>query len=161
MLMKCCICELSGEKYWSVVGTTHEENLSILSKFSVAQRAFLRDIYSEIVSSENGSISSTDGLNLTRTIGVKLSMGEADAFLKDLYKGKWLCIKNGYFYMGVQSILEVMPYFRATYENNFHNCQLCKEIIFHAKRCEHCDKGFLNYCLILYEPEKRKRVPRL
>ncbi|OXU19658.1 hypothetical protein TSAR_015369 [Trichomalopsis sarcophagae] len=158
LLMKCGMCELSGEKYWSVVGTTHEENLSIPSKFSVAQRALLRDIYSEIISSEDGSISSTDGLNLTRTIGVKLSMGEADAFLKDLYKGKWLCIKNGYIYMGVRSILELMPYFRATYENNFHNCQLCKEIIFYAKRCKHCDKAFHNYCLVKYMSQKKESV---
>lgn len=65
----------------------------IPSEFSVAQRAFLREIYSEIVGSEDGSISSTDGLNLSRTLGVKLAMGDADAFLKDLYKRKWLYTK--------------------------------------------------------------------
>ncbi|OXU22562.1 hypothetical protein TSAR_008035 [Trichomalopsis sarcophagae] len=150
MAMKSGICEMSGEKYWSIVGTTHEESITVPSQFNTGQRAFLREIYSEIISADDGCISSTDCLNMSTTLDVKLSISDADIFLKYLTKGKWLLIKNGYVFMGVRSIVELMPYFRATYQDNFHNCTLCKEIVFHGQKCENCDKVFHYYCLAKY-----------
>ena len=36
--------------------------------------------------------------------------------------------------MGVRSVVELMPYFRETYQDNFHNCFLCKQVIFHVRK---------------------------
>lgn len=63
----------------------------IPSEFTPAQRTFLRVIYSEIITSEDGCISSTDCLNLSNNlIDCKLAMGDADLFLKNLIAKKWL-----------------------------------------------------------------------
>lgn len=60
------------------------------SEFSVAQRAFLRSIYEEIINSEDGCISSTVCLNLHHTIDTKLSIDDANKFLKHVINKKWL-----------------------------------------------------------------------
>ncbi|KAJ8678474.1 hypothetical protein QAD02_014261 [Eretmocerus hayati] len=150
MCMKSGICEMTGNKYWSVVGTVHEENLIIENEYTPAQKAFLRVIFSEIIGSQEKCIQNTDCLNLVHTFGHKMNMAEAESFLRRVVKQKWLHCKDGYYYMGVRSIIELMPYFRATYQDHFLNCDLCKEVVFNGQKCDHCPFAAHNYCLARY-----------
>ncbi|XP_014213566.1 non-structural maintenance of chromosomes element 1 homolog [Copidosoma floridanum] len=150
MAMKAGTCELTGQTYWSVVGTTHEDAVMLPSEFSKAERAFLRAVYSEIINSEDGYISSTECLNLTGTLDMKFSLSEADKFLKKVAAHKWLHLKDGSVFIGVRSIVEMMPYFRATYADNFHNCRLCKEVLFAGQKCPNCEEMYHNYCVAKY-----------
>ncbi|XP_011498260.1 PREDICTED: non-structural maintenance of chromosomes element 1 homolog [Ceratosolen solmsi marchali] len=156
MSMKAGICELTGNKYWSVVSTTHEETVKIPTELTQSQKMFLRSIYSEIIGGD-GCISSTSCLNLCNSLETKFSMIEADRFLKHLIKQKWLYCKDGNIYMGVRSIIELMPYFRATYQDNFHNCFLCREVVFHGHKCDNCDEMCHYYCLIEYAKNRNIR----
>lgn len=81
----------------------------IPSQFNTGQRAFLREIYSEIISADDGCISSTDCLNMSSTLDVKLSITDADIFLKYLSKENWLLIKVRNFY---HLSLEIVNFFK-------------------------------------------------
>jgi len=160
MAVKSGICEQTGDKFWTVVGTTHEEAITIPSEFSNAQRSFLRAIYAEIINAEEGCISSTNCLNLVSTLDTKFSINDADKFIKTVVRRKWLHSKDGFIYIGVRSIVELMPYFRATYADNFHNCFLCHEVVFSGQKCERCDKMYHNYCLTKYTSiQKENKCP--
>ncbi|XP_017754253.1 PREDICTED: non-structural maintenance of chromosomes element 1 homolog [Eufriesea mexicana] len=158
MLIKKAQCEITGQLYWILISTVLDEITRFQTEFSKGQLALLRAIFSEIITSDNGYIQSTTCLNLCSLPDVKLSKAEAEEFLDDIVKRKWLSYKDGYYYMGVRSITELMPYFRATYGSNLNVCYLCKQVIFHGKKCSNCESSFHLYCLkrfiIVYNPMK-------
>lgn len=62
-------------------------------EFSQAELALLRNVYSEIVTSSNGHVSSTWCLNLCSTLNVKLTKANAEEFLYEMVNKKWLACK--------------------------------------------------------------------
>ncbi|XP_033348346.1 non-structural maintenance of chromosomes element 1 homolog [Bombus vosnesenskii] len=147
MLIKKAQCEITGKLYWVLISTTLNEVTRYQTEFSKEQLALLRTMFSEIITSRNGCIQSTICLNLCSSLDIKMSKAGAEKFLEDIVNRKWLIYKNGYYYMGVRSITELMPYFRATYESNLNTCCLCKQVIFHGEKCTNCDTFFHLYCL--------------
>ncbi|XP_031776008.1 non-structural maintenance of chromosomes element 1 homolog isoform X1 [Apis florea] len=147
MLIKKAWCEITGQIYWILISTIFDEITRFQSEFSKDQLTLLRTIFSEIITSNNGCIQSTICLNLCSLPDIKISKAKAEEFLNDVVNKKWLAYKDGYYYMGVRSITELMPYFKATYENNLNICNLCKQIIFHGKKCNNCETSFHLYCL--------------
>ncbi|KAL7303291.1 hypothetical protein TKK_0004483 [Trichogramma kaykai] len=145
------VCEISGEKYWMVVGTTLEPSVKFPPMFKDPQNTYLKAIFTEIISSEDGSVSSTDCLNLVDNLPeIKLLKRDADIFLKEMYKMGYLCYREGFVFMGVKSIVELQPYFKATYQDNFYTCLLCKDILFHGQKCNNCEKIIHYHCMTKY-----------
>ncbi|XP_076294797.1 SMC5-SMC6 complex component Non-SMC element 1 isoform X2 [Lasioglossum baleicum] len=150
MLIKRCECEITGQLYWIFISTLLDEVTRFQDEFSKEQLALLRNIFSEIITSHNGFIPSTLCLNLCSLPDVKMSRGEAEEFLNIIVYRKWLAYQSGNYYMGIRSITELMPYFRATYEGNLNNCCLCKQVIFHGQRCNSCQSLLHLHCLRRY-----------
>lgn len=150
MLIKRCECEITGQLYWVFISTVLDEVTRFQDEFSKEQLALLRNIFSEIITSPNGFIPSTLCLNLCSLSDVKMSKGAAEEFLHIVVYRKWLAYQNGNYFMGVRSITELMPYFRATYESNLSNCCLCKQVIFHGERCNSCQSLLHLHCLRRY-----------
>lgn len=63
------------------------------SEFSKDQLALLRNIFSEIITSNNGCIQSTICLNLCSLPDIKISKAKAEEFLDDIVNRKWLAYK--------------------------------------------------------------------
>ncbi|CAK9815775.1 Non-structural maintenance of chromosomes element 1 homolog [Anthophora quadrimaculata] len=158
MLIRKTQCEITGQVYWVLISTVLDEVNRFQTEFSKAQLALLRTIFSEIITSNNGCIQSTACLNLCSSLDIKLTKTDAEEFLDDMVKRKWLAYKEGYYYVGLRSITELMPYFRATYEGNLSTCCLCKQVIFYGKKCDNCETFFHLYCLkryiMIYNPMK-------
>ncbi|KZC13367.1 PREDICTED: non-structural maintenance of chromosomes element 1 homolog isoform X2 [Dufourea novaeangliae] len=150
MLIKKAQCEITGQVYWVLISTVLDEVTRFQNEFSKGQLALLRNIFSEIITSSNGFAQSTSCLNLCSLPDVKLSKAMGEEFLNDAVNRKWLAYKNGNYYMGIRSITELMPYFRATYEGNISTCCLCKQVIFYSKRCDHCQSLLHLHCLKQY-----------
>ncbi|XP_076643993.1 SMC5-SMC6 complex component Non-SMC element 1 [Halictus rubicundus] len=150
MLIKRCQCEITGQLYWIFISTLLDEVTRFQDEFSKVQLALLRNIFSEIITSSDGFIQSTVCLNLCSLPDVKMSKGEAEEFLNAIVNRKWLAYQYGNYYMGVRSITELMPYFRATYEGNLSICCLCKQVIFHGERCNSCQSLLHLHCLKRY-----------
>lgn len=149
MLIKTVTCEVAGDTYWALTSTTLQDLNTFQIEFSKDQLALLRKIFSEIITSD-GFISSTACLNFCSLLDTKLLKIDANEFLDDVVKRKWLFLKNGQYYMGVRSIAELMPYFKATYEDSLQSCSICKEIIFFGKKCTHCETIMHLACLKKY-----------
>lgn len=147
MLIKKSQCEITGQAYWVFISTVLDDITRFQEEFSLGQLAVLRNIFSEIITSSNRCVQSTACLNFSSLPDIKLSKTEVEEFLTDIVKRKWLAYKEGYYYMGVKSITELMPYFRATYESNLSTCYLCKQIIFYGEKCDHCKSLLHLYCL--------------
>lgn len=150
MLIKTVICELTGDVYWAVTATTLQDINNFQVEFSRAQLELLRKIFSEIITAPDSCISSTACLNLCSFLDTKMLKIDAKEFLDNIVKRKWLFLKDGQYYVGVRSIAELMPYFKATYENSLHTCNLCEEIVLFGKRCTHCDTVMHITCLKKY-----------
>lgn len=147
MVIRKAECEITGQVYWIFVSTVLDDVMKLQEEFSKAQVAFLRNIFSEIITSENKCIQSTLCLNLCSLPDVKLQKVNAEKFLRDMVYRKWLIYKDGHYYMGVRSIAELMPYFKASYGSNLRTCSLCKQVIFHNKKCGNCESLLHLYCL--------------
>ncbi|XP_017885079.1 non-structural maintenance of chromosomes element 1 homolog [Ceratina calcarata] len=147
MLIKKAQCEITGQVYWVFISTVLDDITKFQTEFSKEQLAFVRNIFSEIMGSETGCIESIKCLNLCSIPEVKLSTTNAEIFLEDIVDRKWLIQKDGFFYFGVRTITELMPYFRANFGNNLSVCCLCKQVVFHGKRCDNCDQLVHLYCL--------------
>ncbi|XP_047352030.1 non-structural maintenance of chromosomes element 1 homolog isoform X1 [Vespa velutina] len=150
MMIKTVICEITGDTYWAVTSTILQDISSFQVQFSRAQLELLRKIFSEIITSTNGCVSSTICLNLCSSLDTKLLKIDATEFLDYIVDKKWLTLKNGQYYIGVRSIAELMPYFKETYDNSLHICNLCKEVIFFGQRCIHCEAMMHIICLKRY-----------
>ncbi|KMQ96559.1 non-structural maintenance of chromosomes element 1-like protein [Lasius niger] len=133
MIIKCTNCEVTGQLYWVCANTVQDKIASFHPEFSQAELALLRNIYSEIVTSNNGYVSSTWCLNLCSTLNQKLTKANAEEFLHKMINRKWLSCKNGKYYMGVRSIVELLQYFKETYQDNLHTCTLCKQVLFYVR----------------------------
>ncbi|XP_078040323.1 SMC5-SMC6 complex component Non-SMC element 1 isoform X2 [Augochlora pura] len=150
MLIKRCRCEITGELFWVFVNTELDPVTVFQDEFSKTQLLLLRYIFSEIITSNNGSAKSTFCLNLCSLEDITMTKADAEEFLNDMVNKKWLAYEAGDYYMGVRSITELMPYFRVTYENNLDTCCLCKETIFHGDRCITCKAMLHFHCLKQY-----------
>ncbi|XP_034181453.1 SMC5-SMC6 complex component Non-SMC element 1 [Osmia lignaria lignaria] len=147
MLIRKGQCEITGQVYWILISTVLDEVTRFQTEFSEAQLALLRNIFSEIITSSIRCVQSTICLNFCSSPDVKLSKTDAEEFLNDIVQRQWLVYKDGYYYLGVRSITELMPYFRATYENNLSTCCLCKQVIFYGNKCNYCEALLHLYCL--------------
>lgn len=147
MTIKCMNCEVSGQLYWVFTTTAQDKVASFHSEFSQTRLTLLRNIYSEIVASNNGCVSSTWCLNLCSSLHLQLTKADAEEFLCEIVKKKWLTSKNGQYFMGVRSIAELLQYFKDTYDDNLHTCALCKQALFYGAKCEECNTIMHIHCL--------------
>lgn len=150
MTIKCINCEITGELYWIFASTVQDKTASFNPEFSQAELALLRSVYSEIVTSHNGYVSSTFCLNLCSSLNVRLTKTDAEQFLQEMVNRRWLCSKEGKYYMGVRSIAELLQYFKDTYEDNLQICTLCKQELFYGEKCNSCNATTHVYCLENY-----------
>ncbi|XP_029167613.1 non-structural maintenance of chromosomes element 1 homolog [Nylanderia fulva] len=150
MIIKHINCEVTGQLYWVWTSTMQDKVASFHPEFSQAELALLRNIFSEIVTSNNGHASSTWCLNLCSSLNQKLTKANAQEFLHEMVNRKWLFCKDGKYYMGVRSIVELLQYFKDTYQENLQTCILCKQILFYAKKCDQCHTMTHVYCLKNY-----------
>ncbi|XP_011056937.1 PREDICTED: non-structural maintenance of chromosomes element 1 homolog isoform X1 [Acromyrmex echinatior] len=148
--IKCINCEVTGELYWIFMSTVQDKTASFVSHFSQAELALLRNVYSEIITSNNGCVSSTFCLNLCSSLNAKLTKTDAELFLLEMVDKQWLCCKDGKYYMGVRSIAELLQYFKDTYEGNLQICTLCKQELFYGDKCNKCDAITHVHCLKNY-----------
>ncbi|XP_032679145.1 non-structural maintenance of chromosomes element 1 homolog [Odontomachus brunneus] len=154
MIIKCINCEVTGQLYW-VFASISQETVKFQLEYSEAELALLNNIYSAIVTSDDGHVSSTWCLNLCSSLNVKLSKDKAQTFLQDMVEKKWLFCKNGQYYMGVRSIGELSQYFKDSHGDKLHTCTLCKEVLFYGEQCKQCNSMTHIYCLNAYTRGKR------
>ncbi|XP_012536712.1 non-structural maintenance of chromosomes element 1 homolog [Monomorium pharaonis] len=150
MVIKCVNCEVTGQLYWIFANTIEDKTARLHPEFSQVELALLRNVYSEIVTSNNGYVSSTLCLNLCSMLSVKLSKADAEQFLQKMVDRKWLCRKDGKYYMGVRSLAELLQYFKDTYDGNIQICTLCDQELFYGEKCKECFAMTHVYCLENY-----------
>uniref|UniRef100_A0A3P9MSM6 Non-structural maintenance of chromosomes element 1 homolog n=1 Tax=Poecilia reticulata TaxID=8081 RepID=A0A3P9MSM6_POERE len=106
-----------------------------------------------IVSSENGSASSTDILNSTDTMtSKKLKKSETEHLLTRLVQDKWLCERRGEYTLSTRCIIEMEPYIRTMYQDQVKVCHICHNIAFQCQICENpsCGIKIHNPCVARY-----------
>ncbi|KYN31874.1 Non-structural maintenance of chromosomes element 1 like protein [Trachymyrmex septentrionalis] len=150
MTIKRINCEITGELYWIFMSTVQDKTASYVSHFSQTELALLRNVYSEIITSDNSYVSSTFCLNLCSSLNAKLTKTDAELFLLEMVDRQWLYCKDGKYYMGVRSIAELLQYFKDTYEENLQICTLCKQELFYGDKCDKCDAITHVFCLKNY-----------
>uniref|UniRef100_A0A3Q0SFF7 Non-structural maintenance of chromosomes element 1 homolog n=1 Tax=Amphilophus citrinellus TaxID=61819 RepID=A0A3Q0SFF7_AMPCI len=106
-----------------------------------------------IVGSENGKASSTDILNTTDSMTTKkLKKSETEHLLSRLVHDKWLSEKRGEYTLSTRCIIEMEPYIRTMYQDQFKECHICRNIAFQCQICENptCGIKIHNPCVARY-----------
>ncbi|XP_014479942.1 PREDICTED: non-structural maintenance of chromosomes element 1 homolog isoform X2 [Dinoponera quadriceps] len=154
MIIKYINCEITGLLYWVFANTAQDTSIRPQLEYSEVHLTLLRTIFSEIVTSDEGHVSSTWCLNLCPSSNINLSKNSAQMFLNDMVEKKWLFCKDGQYYIGVRSIAELSQYFKDSHEDKLRTCTLCKQTLFYGQKCEQCDAVIHLYCLSTYTKDQ-------
>ncbi|KAI4494192.1 hypothetical protein M0802_009061 [Mischocyttarus mexicanus] len=150
MMIRTVTCEITGKTYLAIISTILQDMSSFQTQFPRTHLELFRKMLSEIILTNKGCVSSTECLNICSSVDSKFLKIDASQFLEYMVDKKWLLLKNGKYYIGVRSIAELMPYFKATYEDFLCPCNLCKEIVFFGQRCDNCEAKMHMTCLEKY-----------
>ncbi|KAK0162645.1 hypothetical protein PV327_006407 [Microctonus hyperodae] len=153
MGIKSANCELTGRKYWLFTSTVipDYENINYDTKlfleFTRCELKYLSKIFGMIVNSNEGCISSINCINLVGEMEEQFTRSQADEFIKKMIQRMWLSQVDGHIYLGVRSIIEFLPLFKAKFRGNLESCSLCKLTVFFGQNCDTCNIKFHTYCL--------------
>ncbi|XP_015113110.1 non-structural maintenance of chromosomes element 1 homolog [Diachasma alloeum] len=147
MTIKSTNCELTGKNYWVFTANVIDKVMTYPGQFTDVQLEFIRKVFSEIISSEEGYASTMTCINVRSQMTGKFSPTEAEQMLYEMVEQMWLHHQDGKVYIGVRSIGELMPYFKDSYADGLNVCSMCKDTLFHGYRCEECQTAVHLYCL--------------
>ncbi|XP_043272322.1 non-structural maintenance of chromosomes element 1 homolog isoform X2 [Venturia canescens] len=146
-MIKSCLSELTGERYYMLTSTTMETATIPQTQFTKAQLEMLRCIYGGIIESPEGRVLGNACLGLCGKMENPITLTNAQVFLDNVVRSKWLDFKDNHYYIGPRSIMELMSYFKSTHDKAFNVCSLCKQTVFHGRPCEQCETMSHLYCL--------------
>lgn len=150
MEIRCAQDEITTAKYYLLINTVDSHISKTFSKFSAAELEFFKTVLSEIVSSEDGCISSTACLNLNSSLSANLTKSDTEAILEKFCKYLWLYQKDGKVHLTILSIVELEPLLLSAYEDYVSICRLCKHIVIQGYRCDNCLALLHLNCVHLY-----------
>ncbi|XP_063987959.1 non-structural maintenance of chromosomes element 1 homolog [Diachasmimorpha longicaudata] len=147
MTIKSAICELTGRKYWVFTANVIDKVMKYPGQFTEVQLEFIRKVFSEIINSDDGYVSTMNCINVRSQMIGKFSPTQAERMLNVMAEQMWVYHQNGKVYIGVRSIGELMQYFKDCYADGLNVCSMCKDTLFHGHKCEECDAANHLYCL--------------
>ncbi|PNF19244.1 Non-structural maintenance of chromosomes element 1-like protein [Cryptotermes secundus] len=150
MEIRCAQDEITPAKYYLLVNTVDSHISRTFSKFSAAELEFFKTVLSEIVTSEDGCISSTACLNLNSSLPGNMTKSDTEALLEKFCKYQWLYQKDGKVHLTILSIVELEPLILSAYEDYVNICRLCKRIVMQGYRCDRCLALLHLHCVHLY-----------
>jgi len=148
--------EDTGESYFMLINTQNRmvgQNKDLACKvqtqWSAAELDFLRLLATEILQSEEKSISSRLALNLMDQVGggKKLSMSEAEKTINRLIQAKWLKTVDGDIALDVRFLGEMEPWMMDVM-GGVAKCQICRKVVVRGIYCT-CEDSIAwhKYCL--------------
>jgi len=148
--------EDTGESYFMLINTQNRmvgQNKDLACKvqtqWSAAELDFLRLLATEILQSEEKSISSRLALNLMDQVagGKKLSMSEAEKTINRLIQAKWLKTVDGDIALDVRFLGEMEPWMMDVM-GGVAKCQTCRKVVVRGIYCN-CEDSIAwhKYCL--------------
>lgn len=148
--------EDTGESYFMLINTQNRmvgQNKDLACKvqtqWSAAELDFLRLLATEILQSEEKSISSRLALNLMDQVGggKKLSMSEAEKTINRLIQAKWLKTVDGDIALDVRFLGEMEPWMMDVM-GGVAKCQICRKVVVRGIYCT-CEDwiAWHKYCL--------------
>ncbi|KAM4602524.1 non-structural maintenance of chromosomes element 1 homolog [Polymixia lowei] len=145
--------EEDGLQYYALVNMTETDITRMSSDYADNELELFRKTMDLIVGSENGMASSTDILNSADSLqSKKLKKSESEHLLSRLVLDKWLNEKRGDYTLSTRCIIEMDPYIRAMYQDQFKVCHICHNIAFQCQMCENptCGIKIHNPCVARY-----------
>jgi len=127
---------------------------SVQSMWSTQQLEYLRLLATDILQSDDKTVSSRDALNLTDRVakskaGKKMSLEEAEGTVNKLIEGHWIKAINGKLTLSVRFIGEMETWMvEVMGAENIAYCKSCRKLVVRGKYCE-CSEtiAWHNYCL--------------
>ncbi|XP_012284024.1 non-structural maintenance of chromosomes element 1 homolog [Orussus abietinus] len=151
LVIKSANCEHTGEKYWILTNAVQDDMTRYQMELPANQLELIKKVLHKIVTSPDSCASSIDCLNFCPSLKQSMSKHDGDAFLKDMIAQRWLFSKEGSYYIGVRSIVELITYLKTLNDGPLNTCCLCRQIIFYGKRCNNCETIMHQFCLADYE----------
>jgi len=151
--------EDSGESYFMLVNTSGRQagpelGAGVQAQWSREELEYLRLVATEILQSQEKSVSSRLALNLTDQVGgqgrgKRLSMEGAEAAINRLIEAKWLkVLHNGSLGLDVRFLGEMESWMVEVVPDGVAKCQICRKIVVRGIYC-HCqdNQACHRYCI--------------
>lgn len=147
------IDEDDGSDVYALISITdHDINhLAVGGYFSKAEIEIFHRIVDHVIASDEGTVSSTDVLNLTEDLPQKnISKSDVEVLLIKLMNQQWIGEKDGIIFLSPRTILELEPYLKSQFPDVIDYCSICKNMVLRGHRCSSCNCRIHNYCASTY-----------
>ncbi|XP_046649269.1 non-structural maintenance of chromosomes element 1 homolog [Daphnia pulicaria] len=147
LAVKSRLCEDNNDEYFALISLIESEAAKQTSEFSAAELDLFKWIMKEIISSETGSVSSTDCINHSADIP-KLSKTDAQKTLDKFFAAQWLKEREGEVSFTVRTLLEMEPVLKKL-GDDLGDCVICNKLAVKKFVCPEtsCGAKFHRYCI--------------
>ncbi|KAJ9573696.1 hypothetical protein L9F63_008909 [Diploptera punctata] len=150
--------ELSCEMFYLFIFTIECPFTRQLNRYSADELEYFKGILHEVVTSDDGYVSSTACLNLNITMSKPITKTDTETLIEKFCKDLWLIQKNGKITLSLLSIVELEPILISHYEEYINKCHLCKRIALQGFRCENCLSLLHLACIRRYTKKQTEPV---
>ncbi|CAL8381227.1 unnamed protein product [Arctogadus glacialis] len=154
--------EDDGMPCYALVNTANNQLTRMSSDYADNELELFRRTMDLIMSSDDGTASSTDILNSADSLQTrKLTMSAAECLLKRLVSDDWLVEKQGDYSLSTRCVMDMEPFIRTMYDDEqVKVCAVCHCLAFKCQICANplCTVKIHNPCAEKYF--KKKPVQR-
>ena len=140
--------EADGTNFYCLVNLKESDTTHMSSQYSKSELELFGKVMAEIVcSGGEGSMSSTDALNLVETLeNKKMSKRDAEILLKRLASERWLCCTGGRISLTPRTLMEFDHYIQDQYPEDCVKCNLCHKLVVKGQNCQQCEVRLHIHC---------------
>lgn len=144
--------ELDSAVYYALVNLHQDEQSKLATEFDAREVGFFKKVIDLIVTSEDGTVSSTDLLNAGNLLDQPIHASAAKNLLEQFVRSLWISENRseGSYFLGPRSHIELLPHLRGAYGDAVVDCKLCSNTVIRGQRCPACDTKIHLKCAARY-----------
>lgn len=131
--------EFTGDYYYVLVSNLDSAVAKLSPEFTNEELDLFKKLLESICTSDSGTVSSSDALNLTDQSDKqkRLSKADAEKFFTRLEREKWLMKQpRGRYYLSARTVAEFEPYILDQFA--VAKCNMCQKLCVQGQRCDMC-----------------------
>lgn len=142
MRLKAGVSEADGKRFYALINLKDDELSRCATMFKGDEMKYYKKLVHKIVESENGSMSSTEALNLADNVdGCRLQLRTAQELIDRWLELGCLSQEGGKLSLSPLSLCEMEPYLQQQFGDELKKCQMCKQICLQGHICSNASCG--------------------
>ncbi|KAH7889285.1 Nse1 non-SMC component of SMC5-6 complex-domain-containing protein [Phlebopus sp. FC_14] len=143
--------EQTGVEMYAIVNTRGDEVAQMATEYTPVEIAYFKAVVEQIMLAphEAYSVSSLAALREVNSLKANMTKTQAETVLASFVAKGWLLkSKRGRYSLSTRALLELLPYLKSNYADEFLECTICMEIVTRGVACNtpNCKARMHRHC---------------